>query len=335
MKVLVTGGGGFLGSHILEALLARGDTVRSFGRGIYPELDMMSVEHVRGDLRDAQAVGEAVRGMDAVLHVAALAGMWGPWKHYFGINVEGTRNVIGACRRHGVDRLVYTSTPSVAIDGKHSGLYNESAPYVSNPLSHYATTKAMAEREVLAADGGSLRTVALRPHLIWGPRDRHLMPRLCARARAGKLLRIGDGRNLVDPCYVTNAVDAHLLALDALTPDAAIRGKAYFVSDGEPVSLWDWIDELLTRMNIPRPRRAISATAAYRLGAAMEAVHTALPFLGEPKLTRFVVMQMSTSHSFDLARIRKDLGYEPRVKRAEGMEKLLATWQYHEGQDFF
>ncbi|MBW3598649.1 MAG: NAD-dependent epimerase/dehydratase family protein, partial [Planctomycetes bacterium] len=219
MKVLVTGGGGFLGKYIVEQLVARGDEVRSFARGRYPGLEALGVEAVQGDIRDAAAVSEACQGVKAVIHTAAVAGIWGPWDYYYGINTLGTRNVVAACREHGVQRLVYASSPSVTFDGGDQEGTDESAPHPDRWLCHYPHTKALAEQHVLSANSeGGLLTCALRPHLIWGPRDQHLIPRLLDRARRGRLLRVGDGRNLIDIVYVENAAAAHVQALDAITP---------------------------------------------------------------------------------------------------------------------
>jgi 2-alkyl-3-oxoalkanoate reductase len=212
MKCVVTGGGGFLGLYIVEQLCGRGDDVRAFCRSAYPRLDELGVETVRGDVRDAEAVRAACRDAEVVFHTAAVPGVWGPWETYYGINTVGTRNVIAACKAAGVPALVYTSSPSVIFDGEPHENVDESYPYPdeSSYLCHYPHSKALAERDVLAANGDGLATVALRPHLIWGPRDNHLVPRLIGRARSGRLRRVGDGSNLISMTYVENAAAAHV-----------------------------------------------------------------------------------------------------------------------------
>src|SRR5690606_6465752 len=234
MKVLVTGGGGFLGQALCRALLARGHAVHSFQRSHSPALQAMGVVQHRGDLADAAAVARAVAGMDAVLHNAAKAGAWGSYGSYYQANVVGTRNVIAACRANGVQRLVYTSTPSVTHRATHpvEGLGADEVPYGEDFQAPYAATKAIAEQEALAANGPELAVVALRPRLIWGPGDPQILPRLVERAHAGRLRLVGDGSNLVDTTYIDNAAQAHLDALDRLAPDAACAGKAYFISNG-------------------------------------------------------------------------------------------------------
>jgi nucleoside-diphosphate-sugar epimerase len=323
MNALVTGAGGFLGLYIVEQLVARGDRVRALARGEYPQLAQMGVEVVRGDVRDRDAVAGACRGVDTVFHAASVAGIWGPWDHYYGINTLGTENVIAGCLEQGVSKLVYTSSPSVTFDGGDQCGIDESAPYPSHWLCHYPHTKALAEQQVLAANGNEgLLTCSLRPHLIWGPRDRHLVPRLIDRARQGKLRRVGDGTNLIDMIFVENAAAAHLQAADALKERSPVAGSAYFLSQGDPVNCWQWINELLALAGIPPVKKSISARAARRVGAMMEACYAALRIRSEPRMTRFLAAQLSTSHYFDLTRARRDFGYAPRISTAEGMERL-------------
>lgn len=326
MHALVTGAGGFLGQNITRQLVARGDRVRAFSRGRYPFLDESGVESIQGDIQDTAAVERACRGMDAVFHVAAIAGIWGPWKTFYGANVLGTRSVIAACRRNKVPRLVYTSSPSVTFAGVDQCGIDESAPYPTRWLAHYPHSKALAEQEVLAAnDGEELLTCALRPHLIWGPGDQHLIPRLLARAGEGKLRRVGDGKNLIDAVYVENAAAAHLQAADVLVPGSPVCGKAYFVSNGEPVNCWDWINEILSLNGLPPVKKTISYGAAYALGGILEGIWTLTGRTDEPPMTRFLAAQLATSHYFNISAARRDFAYEPRVSMAEGMRKLRAA----------
>jgi nucleoside-diphosphate-sugar epimerase len=328
VHALVTGAGGFLGQYIVEQLIARGDRVRAFSRRAYPALESHGVEQLQGDIQDSAAVHAACRGIDCVFHVAALAGIWGPWKDYYGINVVGTRNVIAGCIAGDVPRLVYTSSPSVVFKGVNQcGIDEVSAfPYPARWLAHYPHTKALAEGMVLDVSlFGPLRTCALRPHLIWGPRDQHLIPRLIARARAGQLRQVGDGKNLIDAVFVENAAAAHLLAADALQPGSPVCGNAYFITNGEPVNCWDWINEILALADLPPVQRRVSFRAAYAAGAVLEGLWTLLGRTDEPRMTRFLAAQLATSHYFDISAARRDFGYEPKVTMAQGME-LLKTW---------
>lgn len=325
MTSLVTGAAGFLGRCLVEQLTARGGTVRAFCRRPCPDLDALGAEVMLADLRDAEATAAACAGIDTVFHAAGVAGIWGPWQHYYGVNTLGTRHVIEGCRRHGVRRLIYTSSPSVTFDGRDQCGVDESAPYAGRWLCHYPHTKALAEQEVLAAhDGQRLLTCALRPHLIWGPRDRHLVPRLIEPARSGQLRRVGRGRNLIDMIFVENAAEAHLQAADALRPGSAVGGRAYFISQGEPVNCWRWIDELLALAGLPPVRQAISLSAAWTAGAVLEGIHRLFRLEGEPRMTRFLAAQLGRSHYFNIDRARHDFGFAPRVSTEEGMQRLAA-----------
>jgi nucleoside-diphosphate-sugar epimerase len=350
MHALVTGGGGFLGGYIVEALLARGDRVRSFGRGDYPQLRAQGAEVLRGDIRDNDALRAACAGVDCVYHAAALPGIGMDSEAYRTVNQVGTELLLANCRRQGVGRFVYTSSPSVVFAGRDQCGVDESAPYdfgwMRVSRAYYSESKACAEEAVLAANGEAMKTCALRPHLIWGPGDTHLIPRLIARARSGRLWRVGDGTNLVDITYVENAADAHLLAADALcaglgdprtsagSGDPRITeelppaeagspaGKAYFISQGEPVNCWQWIDEILALVNLLPVRKSMSLKTATRIGAGYEAAYRLLRLKKEPPMTRFLAAQLATSHWFDISAARRDLGYKPRVATAEGMQRL-------------
>ena len=325
MKALVTGGGGFLGLAIVRKLRERGDEVRSFSRGTYTALEELGVESVRGDLADESAVMEAARGCDLVFHVAGKAGVWGPAESYYRTNVVGTDNVLNACAAASIDRLVYTSTPSVTFAGTDQIGVDESEPYPERYLNEYAHTKSIAERRVLARNGVDLATVSLRPHLIWGPGDPHLVPRILERARSGKLRLLGDRPNAVDSVYVDNAADAHILAGDRLAPGSAIAGKAYFITQGEPMPLAELINRILATGGLPSVERRISPGLAYFLGALMERVYGFLRIQHEPPMTRFVARQLSTAHWFDISAARRDLGYAPAVSLNEGMERLAKS----------
>ena len=322
MKALVTGGGGFLGLAIVRRLVAQGTTVCSFSRQRHDELDALQVEQRLGDLADEAAVRSAMTGCDVVFHVAAKPGIWGPYEDYHQTNFIGTKNVIGACREQGVSRLVYTSSPSVVFDGRDMEGVDESVPYPSRFAAHYPRTKAAAEQLVRAANDERLGTVSLRPHLIWGPGDNHLLPRLIARARAGQLRRIGDSKQLVDTTYIDNAAEAHLLAAEKLKPGAVVAGRVYFISQGEPLNLWAMINRLLEAAGAPTVQRTIPRGVALALAWGFENIHILLRRSGEPRLTRFVVQELCTAHWFDISAARRDLGYRPTVSISEGLHRL-------------
>lgn len=323
MNTLVTGGGGFLGLYIVEQLLQQGHTVRVFCRGQYPALKALGVVTIQGDLRDQSAVDSACRDVEAVFHTAAVPGVWGDWKMYYGINTEGTFNVIRACQKQGVARLIYTSSPSVVFDGADHVDADESLPYPTSWLCHYPHSKALAEQAVLAANiDGSLRTISLRPHLIWGPRDNHLIPRLIQKARSGRLRRVGDGTNVVSVAYVENAAAAHVQAELSLRSSATAAGKPYFINEREAVNLWDWINLILLKTNLPPVEKAVSKATAMRLGAVLEGVWSLFRLGGEPPMTRFIAAQLAGSHSYSISAAERDFGYRPVCSTEEGLRRL-------------
>lgn len=323
MKALVTGGGGFLGRYVVGQLLTRGDSVTVLGRHVYPDLADAGVRLVTGSLEDAALVRQACHGSEVVFHVASKTGYWGPWAEFYAANVIGTENVIAACRAEGVPRLVYTSTPSVVFDNRpHEGC-DESLPYPERYENNYSATKAIAERLVRAANGvDGLLTVSLRPHLIVGSGDRHLVPRIVARAGTGRVPQIGDGTNLVDLTYVQDAARAHLLAADALAPGSPAAGAVYFVTQGQPVNAWGWINELLTALDLPPVRRQMPLSLARALCAVLEFAYRILP--GEPPLTRFLANELALSHYYDISRARHDLGYAPQLDMAAVTRRVAA-----------
>ena len=322
MKILVTGGGGFVGGYIVERLLARGYAVRSIGRSPQPELVAKGVEVVCGDLTDATAVSAACEGVDAVFHVAARAGVWGSWESFYGPNVIGTRNVLSACRKWQVKRLVYTSTPSVVFNGDSIPGGDESLPYGKNWLCHYAETKALAEQEALAANSEKLQVVALRPHLIFGPGDPHLLPRVVESVKAGRLRIVGDGSAKVDVSYVGNVADAHLDAFDALERGKG-AGQAYFISQGEPVDLWPWLNSILEGLGQPPLTQKIPLPLAYGIGALCEGAWKVLRRRTDPPITRFVAVELAKDHYFDIRKAQHVLGYRPRVPMNEALKLTI------------
>ena len=321
-RVLVTGGGGFLGTAVIRLLRQRGLSVRSMARRSYPHLRELGVEECQGDIADPAAMATAAEGCDTVFHTAAKAGIWGPEREYYQANVQGTRNVIAACRAAGARRIIFTSSPSVVFNGRDLEGVDESTPYSSQFEAAYPETKALAEQSILRANAPELATLALRPHLIWGPGDNNLLPRIIARARSGRLRRIGRGNPLIDPIYIDNAAEAHLLAADRLEPGSPIAGKTYFITQGETIPLWDMIDRLLGAASLGPVRRSISRPLALAAAGLLEAAYRLTGRREEPPMTRFLARQLSTTHWFNIDAARRDLGYEPRVSIAEGLRRL-------------
>jgi len=322
-RALITGGGGFIGKAIIKQLLERNVSCIAAGRNHYPELEKLGVQCLKGDIGDETFAHRCCRDVDTVFHVAALAGIWGRWRDYYDVNVQGTENIINGCRTHQVKRLVYTSTPSVVFNGDSIEDGDESLPYADRYLCHYARSKMIAERMILEINSEDLLTCAIRPHLVWGPGDPHLIPRLLDRGQAGKLKRVGSGENLVDISYVDNVAYAHVLAVDNLETKKSCAGKCYFISQGEPVNLWGWINDLFANLNINPVTDTVSTAVAYRLGAFLEFMYNVTGRKSEPPMTRFLAEQLGKSHYFSINRAQVDLGYKPLVSTEEGMKRTL------------
>jgi nucleoside-diphosphate-sugar epimerase len=324
IRVLVTGYGGFLGSHICQELTRQGYRVFGIARRDYPQLRKVGVQAIVGDVTNRQQCREAVQGMDAVIHTAALAGVWGKVSDFESINVSATSHLVDAASEFGVRAFVHCSSPSVTFDGKPQSGIDESADYPRTWLCDYPRTKAISEQHVLASNEPSkLLTVALRPHLIWGEGDPHLMPRLIQRCRQGRLRCVGDGSNLMDTVHVSNAASAHVLALKKLLDnDLDAAGRAYFITDGQPIACWEWISQILRAARLPIPSKRITLTSAYRIGLILETIYRVARIKSEPPMTRFVALQLGVDHYFSIQSARDRLGYNPEMNRQQELERI-------------
>ena len=324
-RVLVTGGGGFLGTAVVKQLLEVGCTVKVAGRNSYDHLVRLGVTCLVGDIGDKMFTEEACRNVDTVFHVAAKAGIWGSSREFARANLDGTVNIVNGCRKNDVGCLVHTSTPSVVFNGNSIEGGNESLPYADTFLCDYARTKAAAEQYVLENSGDQLRVCALRPHLIWGPGDPHLIPRLIDRGRKGSLKIVGDGRNRVDITFVDNGARAHLLAAKSLHQSSSISGRVYFIGQERPVYLWDWINDLYRELGITRVERKVPKVTAYMIGWCLEKMHRLAGLKKEPAMTRFMALQRACSHFFSHERAKEDFGYEPLITIEQGKARLLES----------
>ena len=322
-SVIVTGGGGFVGRAILQLLGRQGVDCAVIGRRRYADLEAQGVKCHQGDIADRDFVIKHLAGYDAVFHVAARAGIWGSFQEFFQPNVEGTRNIIDGCLVNSIPVLVHTSTPSVVFAGQDIRNGNEDLPYPQHFLCNYAKTKAIAEELVLTVDQNLLKTCAIRPHLVWGPGDPHFIPRLLARGRNNALKIVGDGYNEVDITYIDNVAHAHVLAAKNLFSTFSAAGKAYFIGQERQVRIWDWINDVFSRMGISPVTQKISLPVARTIGGSLEIVHKLFLSAKEPKMTRFLAEQLARSHYFSHQRAQLDLGYTPQVLIDEGMEKLI------------
>lgn len=327
MKVLVTGGGGFLGSWVCRLLRQRGDEAIGLQRSDSAILDSLGVEQRRGDILEFETLKTAMQGCEAVIHTAGLAGPWGPEDRYQAINVTGTGNVIEACRAHNIRRLVFSSSPSVAHGGGDIEGGDESLPYPSNFKAAYPRTKALAEQAVMAANDASpagLHTVSLRPHLIWGPGDNHLLPRLLERA-AQRPISLPGASKLIDTVYIENAARSHLDALDALNKNPDCHGKTYFISNGEPWTQARIIKALLEASGSSAEVRAMPAWLAHLAGTVCEGIWKVSERDDEPPITRWSAEQLTTAHWYDISAAQRDLGYSATISIEEGLS-LLRNW---------
>jgi nucleoside-diphosphate-sugar epimerase len=323
VKVLVTGATGFLGYHIAEQLLAQGHEVVNFSRSHTNELDKLNVTTIKGDITNSQDIDNALQGTEAIFHVASKVGMWGKWEDFYAINYLGTKNLVDAAKKVGIKTFVYTSTPSVVF-GKDS-IENGSSetPYPSEYLSLYAKSKALGEKYVLAAQSKDFNVTAIRPHLIYGERDKNIIPRLIESYKKGKLKIIGDGNNMVDVVYVENAAQAHIEAFNELLNEKKNAGKAYFIGQEKPVKLWDFINQILKSKGLGQVKKRISLPTAYMIGHLVEIFLKLFKIYNiHPPMTRFVALELGTSHYFDHEDAKRDFGHRPKVSLEESLKRI-------------
>lgn len=325
---LVTGARGFVGLWLVRALAARGDRVVATDLEAPAELPP-EVRFVAADLRDPAAVGLLCQQArpDAVFHSASVV-----HTRHFGadslraINVDGTRTLLEAAEAAAATRFIYVSSASVVYEGRDIENGDERLPYASKYAAPYAATKAEAERLVLdRADPRGLRTVAIRPHVVFGPGDTRFLPAVLTRAKAGKLkLGVGRRRNLSDFTYIDNLIDALLSAEGALAgPGAVGNGEAYFISNGEPMDFFDFVGRVLDGLGLPPIRGRVPFAIAFGAAAVAERWQAmrGAPMGAEDGLSTFAVRYMCTHHYFSIAKAQRDLGYAPRVDLDEGIRR--------------
>ena len=322
MRVLLTGATGFLGRAVARRLCEGGHPTVALVRSADTDLARLGVEQREGDLLSLDDVITAATGCDAIVHCAARVAALAHIEEYYDVNVRGTAHVLAACEVADVRALVFASCAGIVLDDAGLDGVNEAQHVPRRAVSPYLATKAMAERMVLAANGARLATVALRPHLLWGPGEKRLLPQIASLAKSGKLRLFGEPSKKIDTCYVDNAADAHLLALERLHDDSAIAGKAYFVTQGEPGPIDGFIGGLLRAAGYPAETRRLSASTAQMLAAT---AGTRRAISGrEPLLTPDSLALFAQPAWFSIAAARRDLGYAPRVGTAEGLARVSA-----------
>jgi len=323
MRVLLTGASSYLGAQVARQLHTRGDAVTVLQRNPSEVATELSLTEYLADITDPAAVAQAMVRVDRVIHLAAKVGVVGSYREFHNTNVVGTNVVVTAAREAGVAGLVYISSPSVA----HTGASLVGVPATpANPdhaQGHYARTKAIAEQFALRASTPEFPTVAIRPHLVWGPGDTQLVGRVLARAKAGRLVLVGGGRALVDTTYISNAVDAIIAATDRV---GLVPAQAFIVSNGQPRTVAELFTSICDAAGVPGPTRSIPRSLAYAGGAVSELVWKVTGRLDDPPMTRFLATQLGTAHWFDLANTRAKLQWEPHVSLAAGFEQLAKTY---------
>jgi len=323
MKVLVTGGGGFIGMALVKRLVETGFEVSSFTRRIYPEFHKLGVAVIQGDLRNLSEIENACKGVDVVFHVAAKVGIWGKYSDFYETNVIGTENVINACKRNRVGKLIFTSSASVVFNGSNLDGVDESVTYPKKPLSSYTATKAIAEQLVLHANSESLRTISLRPHLVWGPGDTQLIPGILKRAKSGKLRKPGRKDFLIDTTYIDNFIDAQLLALKALDENPSCKGKAFFITNGQPILIWRFLNSIIKSAGMKPVQKSAPKNLALFVAWFLEIIHLIFHLKSEPYVTRFAIHELCTHHWFDISASKTILGYSPKISFEEGIKRIF------------
>jgi 2-alkyl-3-oxoalkanoate reductase len=328
---LVSGVSGFVGKALTLRLLELGHSVIGISRQQVDSLVEKRLIHIQFDLNnDINELKEALNkvlsrhslgGIAAIFHTAAKVDVWGRYEEFYNTNYNGTLKLLDLAKELQIERFIYTSSPSVVAGGSDLLGVDESCPYPVSYNSFYPATKSLAEKLVLSSNTDLLKTISLRPHLIFGPGDNHLIPTIIEKARSNRLKVIGDGENLTDVCFITDCVSAHLAAYQALGVNTQAAGKPFFISQGEPVRLWDWINQILEIFDLPPITKKISPFFAKGAASTAEWVSRFF-YRGEkpPSLTKFLVSQMSTNHYFNISAAKRELGFHPQYSVKEAIK---------------
>ena len=325
MKVLVTGATGFLGKYVVKELVAEGYFVRAFGRNKAVGQSLVSdqVEFFKGDLSSKQAVEEACKGVEMVVHAGALSTVWGPWESFYQANVLGTQHVLEASRTNKIKRLVYVSSPSIYAAPKDQiGIKEEDAP-TENHLNNYIKSKILSENLFPAYP--DVPSIILRPRGLFGVGDTSILPRVLKLSQKIGIPLIKEGKQLMDMTCVENVALAIALALKA---DRA-EGQVYNITNGEPTPFKELIEEALQGLGLPIRYKKLPAFLLSGLASSLEVLYRVLPLKGEPPLTRYTYYLLRYSQTLDISKARKELGYEPRISIMEGIAQYVQDYRKH------
>jgi len=325
-NLLVTGGTGFLGQKLVKRLKNLGYNVTALGRNEVAgkKLETLGITFIKADLKDTGSIKELCMNQDYVFHCGALSSPWGRYKDFYNANVLGTQNIISGCREHNVKRLIYVSTTSIYNDFTDKFNLSENEPLPSKFANTYAETKYMAEQELDKAYLQGVPVITIRPSGIFGPNDTSILPRLI-RANNSKFIPVvGNKKVYVDITYVENVIDALLLCKDS--PDHTL-GKKYNITNDSPISLYEFLEDVIVRLGYKFKPRKISFNTAYQLASIMEFVSRTVLFYKEPPLTRYSVGVLTKSRTLDICAAKNDLGYYPKITVEEGVIELLKWWK--------
>lgn len=321
-KCLITGVSGFVGKALAKRLVELGYKVIGISRRDVPELKELGVEILSVDITSSKINPTIFKDVKTVFHVAAKVDMWGKWSEFYETNFLSTQRLLLLAKEAGVKNFIYTSSPSVIADGTGLKGVNESYPYPKKFHAHYPHTKALAEKLVLSKHTDNFRTIALRPHLIFGPNDTGLTPTIIDKAKKGDLMIVGGGKNLVDFTFIDDCVEAHIQAAKALDNKVEVGGQPYFISQGDPYPLWKWVDRVLELHGVSKLNKKISFKVAYSVASILEVLSI---ITGKaPKLSKFLVQEMATDHYFCIDSARKNLDYSPRFTVEEAINRAYS-----------
>lgn len=302
MKVLVTGGTGFIGSNLIKALLRAGYDVISLSR----RRSGFEVKEIICDLSELPKNALRNLGIDCIVHTAARVGFSGGYASFYSSNVIGTNKLIEAAIEAGVENFVFTSSPSVVFDGDHIFYGDENLPYAKEPKSWYAKTKILAEKAVLCS---GLKCVILRPHLVFGPSDTNLLPSIITALKTKKLFKFTKEDFLVDFTFIDDCVDAHLRAIKYVATEYNPRFQIFFISSDNPVFIWQFIDKIAKFLNLSLPVFPIPELILKTFAVVQEIKMNFFP--NSIGLTRTLIEHLLRHHFFDISRAKDILLYNP------------------------
>ncbi len=317
--VFVTGGSGFVGRNLIRELVRRNINVRALSRSETASkmLEGLGAEVVFGDLDAVDVMTEAMRGCDVVFHCAAYVEESGDPYHFHQINVTGTENVLSAAKTAGVPTFVHLGTEAVLIGGPRLINADETWPLPKKNIGLYPSTKALAEKAVLAANGRAMKTISVRPRFIWGRDDTSVMPKFIEAIKGGKFVWINGGHYPVSTCHINNVVEGLLLAAEK-----GEGGEIYFLTDGEPVEFRTFITDLLATQGVDVPGRSIPRPLARAAANVADFIWNRFKLKSDPPITRARLKLVGEEATVNDAKARSELGYEGKISVEEGLAEM-------------